>query len=109
MPAVQVAPLGVALLPEILDLLVSLRLPTGPDLLAVRVPLKPRWWENIRGWGTRRRNQTSNEDATLLARASVRLTSGRGILSRFRALHRGQCDESSTAFRRVPPVMRSRR
>jgi hypothetical protein len=40
-PAVRVAPLGVALLPEIADLLVSLSRPGGENVLAVWVPLKP--------------------------------------------------------------------
>lgn len=41
MPAVQVAPLGVALLPEITDLLASLTQGTGGNVLAVSVPLRP--------------------------------------------------------------------
>jgi hypothetical protein len=41
MPAVQVAPLGVAMLREIADLLVSLSQAAGGDVLAVSVPLKP--------------------------------------------------------------------
>jgi hypothetical protein len=40
-PAVTVALLGVALLPEITDLLVSLTRSGGGSVLAVRVPLKP--------------------------------------------------------------------
>ncbi|HEU5244318.1 MAG TPA: hypothetical protein VFU33_07950 [Gaiellaceae bacterium] len=41
MPPVQVAPLGVALLPEIADLLVSLARRKGGNELTVSVPLKP--------------------------------------------------------------------
>ena len=41
LPAVMVAPLGVALLHEIADLLNSLSQPAAGDVLAVMVPLKP--------------------------------------------------------------------
>jgi hypothetical protein len=41
MPAVYVAPLGVAMLREIANLLVSLTRPAGGDVMVVLVPLKP--------------------------------------------------------------------
>lgn len=41
LPAVQVAPFGMTLLPEIADLLGSLSQPVGGDVLTVVVPLKP--------------------------------------------------------------------
>jgi len=46
---VQVAPLGVALLPEIADLLASLTRTSGGDVLMVSAPLKPGCVGRVRG------------------------------------------------------------